>query len=66
MTTTMQWDAARYASEATFVPQLAASLVDLLGAIRAYGDTRSEYNTTAHDYWVSVFALSRAVGRDFL
>lgn len=33
MTTTMQWDAARYASEAAFVPQLAASLVDLLAPL---------------------------------
>lgn len=43
----------------------ASSLLDLLDAIRTYIDTRSDYVTALHDYWVSVFALSRAVGRDF-
>jgi cobalt-zinc-cadmium efflux system outer membrane protein len=44
----------------------ATSLLDLLEAIRAYGDTRSDYFTAVHDYWVSVFALERAAGDDFI
>lgn len=42
----------------------ATSLLDLLEAIGSYGDTRTDYLTTVHDYWVSVFALSRATGVD--
>ena len=44
----------------------AASLLDLLEAIRTYADTRADYNTAVHDYWVSVYALDRAVGRDIV
>jgi cobalt-zinc-cadmium efflux system outer membrane protein len=40
----------------------AASLLELLDAIRTYGETRSEYYSTVHDYWVAAYALSRAVG----
>ena len=43
----------------------AISLVELLDAIQTWSDTRNDYYTTVHDYWVSVFALSRAVTRDF-
>jgi outer membrane protein TolC len=43
----------------------ASSLLDLLNAIQTYSDTKAEYDTAVHDYWVSVFALGRAVGRDF-
>ncbi|HXY18666.1 MAG TPA: TolC family protein [Gemmatimonadales bacterium] len=42
----------------------ATSLLDLLDAIQTWSDTRADYDTAAHDYWVGVFALSRAVGRD--
>ena len=43
----------------------ANSLLDLLNAIQTYSDTKAEYYTAVHDYWVGVFALGRAVGRDF-
>ncbi len=43
----------------------ASSLLDLLDAIQTYSDTRADYDAAAHDYWVSLFALSRAAGRDF-
>ena len=52
-------DAARYAYQ-----RGASGLPDLLEAIRAYADTRSDYLTAVHDYWVSVFALERATGVD--
>lgn len=54
-------EAARYAYD-----RGATSLVDLLEAVRAYGDTRSDYLNAVHDYWVSVFALERAAGEDFV
>ena len=44
----------------------AVSLLELLDAIATYSDTRSDYYTAVHDYWVSVFALSRAAGKDLL
>ncbi len=43
----------------------AISLVELLDAIQAYLDTESDYYTAVHDYWVNLFALGRAAGRDF-
>jgi outer membrane protein, heavy metal efflux system len=46
--------------------QGAASLLELLDAIRTYGDTRSEYYNAVHDYWVAAYALSRAVGADIV
>ena len=42
----------------------AASLLELLDAIRTYGDTRSEYYGAVHDSWVAAYGLSRAVGVD--
>lgn len=54
-------DAARYAYQ-----RGASGLPDLLEAIRAYADTRSDYLTAVHDYWVSVFALERAAGVDLV
>ena len=42
----------------------AASLLDLLEAVRTWLDTRGDYLTAVHDYWVSLYALDRAVGRD--
>jgi len=44
----------------------AASLLELLDAIRTYTEIRSDYYTAVHDYWVGVFALSRAAGKDFV
>jgi outer membrane protein TolC len=43
----------------------AASLLELLDAIRVYADVRTDYSTAVHDYWVSVFALARATGTEF-
>jgi cobalt-zinc-cadmium efflux system outer membrane protein len=43
----------------------AISLLELLDAIATWSDTRSDYYTALHDYWVSVYAVERAVGRDF-
>jgi len=44
----------------------AASLLDLLDAIREYTDTRAEYYGAVHDYWVSVYAVDRAAGQDLV
>ncbi len=41
-----------------------ASLTDLLNAITALADTRTDYYTALHDYWVSAYAIDRAVGRE--
>jgi cobalt-zinc-cadmium efflux system outer membrane protein len=41
-----------------------ASLLDLLTAIVAFGDTRTDYFTAVHDYWVAAYAIDRAVGQD--
>lgn len=41
-----------------------ASLTDLLNAINALGDTRTDYYTALHDYWVSAYAINRAIGRE--
>jgi outer membrane protein TolC len=43
----------------------ANSLLDVLNAIQTYSETKSDYYTAVHDYWVSAYALGRAVGRDF-
>lgn len=53
--------AARYAYD-----RGATALPDLLEAIRSYGDTRTDFLTAVHDYWVSLFALERAAGSDLL
>ncbi|HYL20368.1 MAG TPA: TolC family protein [Gemmatimonadales bacterium] len=44
--------------------QGAVSLLELLDAVRTYGETRSEYYTAEHDSWVAAYALSRAAGAD--
>jgi cobalt-zinc-cadmium efflux system outer membrane protein len=44
--------------------QGAISLLELLDAIRTYGETRNEYYGAVHDYWLAAFALSRAVGTE--
>jgi cobalt-zinc-cadmium efflux system outer membrane protein len=43
-----------------------ASLLDLLTAIVAFGDTRTDYYTAVHDYWVAAYAIDRAVGQDII
>ncbi|PYO89786.1 MAG: hypothetical protein DMD66_04445 [Gemmatimonadetes bacterium] len=43
----------------------AISLLELLDAIATWSDTRSAYYSALHDYWISVYALERAVGMDF-
>jgi cobalt-zinc-cadmium efflux system outer membrane protein len=43
----------------------AISLLELLDAIATWSDTRSAYYTALHDYWISVYAVERAVGMDF-
>ena len=52
-------DQARYAYQAG-----ATSLLDVLEAIRTYGDTQVSAAQACHDYWVSVAALSAAIGTD--
>jgi cobalt-zinc-cadmium efflux system outer membrane protein len=52
-------DAARYA-----YTRGASSLVEVLDAVRAQQDVRTDYYTALHDYWVSVYALNAAVGMD--
>ena len=44
----------------------AASLLELLDAIREYADIRAEYYGVVHDYWVSLYAVDRAVGQDLV
>jgi cobalt-zinc-cadmium efflux system outer membrane protein len=44
----------------------ATSQLDLLDAVRTYSDTRANYYTALHDYWVSLYALDRAVGKDLV
>ena len=42
----------------------AISYVELLAAVRTYGEIRTDAASTAHDYWVSASAVARALGRD--
>ncbi len=51
--------AAQYAYRAGAISQL-----ELIDALRTDAETRSDYYTSVHDYWVSVFALERAAGVD--
>jgi outer membrane protein, heavy metal efflux system len=44
----------------------AISLLDLLDAVRTNQDIRTEYLTAVHDYWVAVYSVDRAVGRDLV
>ncbi|GJG85426.1 hypothetical protein tb265_06070 [Gemmatimonadetes bacterium T265] len=48
---------ARYAYQAGAISQL-----ELLDALRADADTRADYYTAVHDYWLGVFAVERAAG----
>ena len=52
-------DQARYAYQSG-----ATSLLDVLEAIRTYGDTQVAAAQACRDYWVSVAALSAAIGTD--
>jgi outer membrane protein, heavy metal efflux system len=42
----------------------AASLLEVLDAVRAQQDVRTEYLAALHDYWVSVYALDAAAAAD--
>jgi len=42
----------------------AASLLEVLDAVRAQQDVRTEYLAALHDYWVSVYALDAAAASD--
>jgi cobalt-zinc-cadmium efflux system outer membrane protein len=42
----------------------AIAYVDLLDAVRTYGQVRADALTAAHDYWVRAFAVSRAAARN--
>lgn len=42
----------------------AISYVELLDAVRTYGEIRAEAATAGHDYWVSAYAVARALGRE--
>ncbi len=43
-----------------------ASLLDVLNALVAFGDTKTDYYTAVHDYWVALYAVDRALGRDIV
>lgn len=42
----------------------AASLLDVLDAVREPQDLRSDYFNALHDYWVSTFTLAAAIGTE--
>jgi cobalt-zinc-cadmium efflux system outer membrane protein len=44
----------------------ATSQLDLLDAVRTHSETRANYYSALHDYWVSLYALDRAVGKDLV
>ncbi|MBI3568537.1 MAG: TolC family protein [Gemmatimonadetes bacterium] len=52
-------ETARYAWRAG-----AISYVELLDAVRTWAATRAEADTARHDYWISVWALDRALGAE--
>lgn len=54
-------DASRYAYE-----HGAASLLEVLDALRALQDALSDHATALHDYWISVRTLEAALGRSLL
>jgi len=62
----LQQSAAALESSRFAYEQGAASLLELLDAIRTYGETRAEAYGAAHDAWVGAYALSRAVGADIV
>lgn len=54
-------ETARYAWRAG-----AISYVELLDAVRTWTATRAEADTARHDYWISVWALDRALGTEVM
>jgi len=42
----------------------AISYVELLDAVRTYGEIRADAATAGHDYWVSAYAVARALDRE--
>jgi cobalt-zinc-cadmium efflux system outer membrane protein len=54
-------DDSRYAYRAG-----AISYVDLLDAVRTYGEVRADAANAAHDYWVGAYAVMRATGREII
>ncbi len=44
----------------------AISYVDLLDAVRTYGQIRVDAATAGHDYWVSAYAVARALDREIV
>jgi outer membrane protein TolC len=42
----------------------AIAYVELLDAVRTYGEIRSAVATAGHDYWVSAYAIARALDRE--
>jgi outer membrane protein TolC len=42
----------------------ATSYVELLDAVRTYGEIRADAATAGHDYWVSAYAVARALDRE--
>ena len=42
----------------------AIAYIDLLDAVRTYGEIRSDAATAGHDYWVSAYAVARALDRE--
>lgn len=44
----------------------AASLLELLTALSAFGDIQTDYYTAVHDYWVSAYAINSAIGGGFI
>ena len=42
----------------------AISYVELLDAVRTYGEIRADAATAGHDYWVSAYAVTRALDRE--
>ena len=42
----------------------AISYVELLDAVRTYGEIRADAATAGHDYWVNAYAVARALDRE--
>lgn len=42
----------------------AISYLDLLDAVRTYGEVRADAATAGHDYWVSAYAVARALDQE--
>ena len=42
----------------------AISYVELLDAVRTYGEVRADAATAGHDYWVSAYSIMRAFDRE--